>query len=362
MDTDKISNIEAIFLIIIVMITHIILNLPNNIIVSTGSASVLNTIYVSALAIIFFLIINKMFTPFGNKDIIDVSEYLGGNVLKITTTVIYTIYLLFISSILILNFSQTLQIIYFQNSETWVIIAIFLIVAIVANKLGFKNVVKSNALIMPLVLINVIIIFLSSIDKFEPQRMLPLIGFGTNETFITGATNIFAFGGLIYLFLIRPNLKNSKDYKKVGLISIAISSLYLILSVASLSLVFPYIANGKEVLSIYLSSRNIEFGKFFQRTDAIFIFIWIFAFIAYLSVILAYIVKINKKCIGIKNPSAIIYIAPIIIICISLIPSNVSQIRFAETVIYKYAALGIVYVYNFIILLLANIKRNKIKN
>ena len=42
---DKINTIEAVFLVIIVMLTHIILNLPNAILNSTGSAAILNVIY-----------------------------------------------------------------------------------------------------------------------------------------------------------------------------------------------------------------------------------------------------------------------------------------------------------------------------
>lgn len=354
------NNIEAVFLIIIVMLTHIILNLPNSIIISTGPAAVLNVIYISALTIIFFLVICKLFEPFENKDIIDISSFLGGKVLKIITTIIYSIYLIFVSSILILNFSQTLQLIYFQNSRTWSIILIFIIVSIIANKLGYNSVIRANAQIVPIVLISVVIIFCASVSKFEPQRMLPIIGYGINQTFISGASNVFAFGGLIYLFLIRPNLKQNKDYKKIGLIAITISALYLLVSVTSLSLMFPFILNGKEILSIYLSTRNIEFGKFFQRSDAIFIFIWISAFLAYLSVIIAYIVKMNKKTLEIKNPSILIYVVSLFIFVSALIPQNVAQIRFAEFVVYKYAALLVVFAYNFIILLLANLKMRKL--
>ena len=360
MDTDKINNIEAVFLIIIVTLTHIILNLPNTILTSVGSASVLNTFYTSILAIIFFLIVCKLFKPFENKDIIDVAEYVGGTKLKVFTTLLYSFYLIFTSSILILNFSETLQNIYFQNSEVWPIILIFIIVSLFVNKLGFKNVVKVNTLIIPITLISVIIIFGASITKFEPERMLPLIGYGVNKTFISGFSNIFAFGGLLYLFLIRPNLKNSKDYKKIGIIAIVISAAYLLLSVASLLLQFPFIANGKEVLSVYLSSRTIEFGKFFQRSDALFIFVWILAFLAYLSVILAYITKINKKSLNIEKHSFILYITAILIFFIAMIPQNVAQIRFLENTVYKYSALIIVFGYNIILLIIANLKKRKL--
>ena len=64
MKVDKINTIEAIFLVIIVMLTHIILNLPNAILSSTGSAAILNVIYCFGITIIFFLIVNKLFSLF----------------------------------------------------------------------------------------------------------------------------------------------------------------------------------------------------------------------------------------------------------------------------------------------------------
>ena len=75
MKVDKINTIEAVFLVIIVMLTHIILNLPNAILNSTGSAAILNVIYCFGITIIFFLILNKLFFLFSEKDIIYVSEY-----------------------------------------------------------------------------------------------------------------------------------------------------------------------------------------------------------------------------------------------------------------------------------------------
>ena len=45
--TDKLNFLEASFLIIVVVITHIILEFPNEIIKSTGSSAVLNIVYVT---------------------------------------------------------------------------------------------------------------------------------------------------------------------------------------------------------------------------------------------------------------------------------------------------------------------------
>ena len=208
MNTEKLGNFEAISLVIIVMISHIILNLPNEILTSTLSAAPLNVIYISSIVLIFFIVLDKFFTPFHNKDIIDVAEYVGGSLLKKITSIIYTIHSIFISGILILSFVDTLKTIYLQNMPTELICLLFILVAILANQFGFKSVSRTNAILMPFILITIVVIFLSLFTDFVPQRIFPILGYGVNETFVSGASNIFAFGELILLFLIRPNLHN----------------------------------------------------------------------------------------------------------------------------------------------------------
>lgn len=283
----------------------------------------------------------------------------GGPVLKAITSIIFTVYLIFASSILMANFSEFLRVVYFHSSPSWIITLIFVITAIIANKLGFRSLIKVNTLIVPIVLITELAVFLGALDKIEFQRALPILGYGFGQTFISGFSNIFAFGGLVYLYLIRPNLKNNVNYKKVGIISISLSGLFLLLSVASLLFLFPFLINGVNTLSVYMSTRVIEFGTFFERTDALFIFVWLFAFISYLCVIIAYISKINQKNCNVKNPSIFIYLTGLLILAVSLIPSNTSVIRFAETVLYKNASLFIVFGYSFIILIIGYLKKKK---
>lgn len=359
MNTEKLGNFEAISLVIIVMISHIILNLPNEILTSTLSAAPLNVIYISSIVLIFFIVLDKFFTPFHNKDIIDVAEYVGGSLLKKITSIIYTIHSIFISGILILSFVDTIKTIYLQNMPTELICLLFILVAILANQFGFKSVSRTNAILMPFILITIVVIFLSLFTDFVPQRIFPILGYGVNETFVSGASNIFAFGELILLFLIRPNLHNSKQAKKVGIISILLSSLFLFLSVLALLLLFPYITGGEGVLSIYMITRSIQFEKLFQRVDALFILIWALTFFSYLSVVISYTLKLNKKATSTNKNSPIVYLIGLAIFIVTLIPQNISQIRFAENVIYKYFSLFIVFILSSTILILGYLKKKK---
>ena len=59
----------------------------------------------------------------------------------------------------------------------------------------------------PLSLIHIFIAF-SNIQDFSLDRIFPILGFGTKETFITGASNIFAYSGDVYK---RQHLKCDQD-------------------------------------------------------------------------------------------------------------------------------------------------------
>lgn len=360
MEEEKLNYIEASFLVLIILISHIIMDLPNMIIKSQNSSAILNAVYVTVLALIYFTIINKLFKPFDGKNILGVAEFVGGKTLKVFLSIIYSIYLVCISSIVIRDFCETLKIIYFPKVSLWIIIEIFLLLAILANKFGERNIIKVNTILMPFILISVFIIFVALLNNFEINRIFPLLGNGVKSTFIDGALNIFSFSGILILFFVGPNLKNIKDYKKVGVVSILLSASYLILSVASSLLLFPFLTANTDVLSVYLSACTIRFGKFMPRTDAIFMFIWIFTFISYLSVIISYIVKFSKESISTKSPSIVTYISAFAIFVVALLPQNSMQIKFFQNTVYKYLSLSIVFVLSFIILLLGYIKKKKI--
>ena len=109
---NKLNFLEASFLIIIVMIAHVISDLPNDIINNYGSASI----------------------------------------------------------------SEMLKVIYFPKASLISILCIFSLVALIANQYGKNSVVKVNTLIVPQVLISVIIIFISSFNKFDYNAIFPILG------------------------------------------------------------------------------------------------------------------------------------------------------------------------------------------
>lgn len=357
----KIGKIEAIALLVMITINQIIFNLPNTIISSTGSSAWLNVIVISIVAILFCLLICKLFKQFPTQDIVDISEYLGGKPLKTTIGILYILFFTFIAGVFLRYLASSLKLIYFEKSPIVFLLLLFLIPVVLTVRLGIKPLSQVNLIFTPIVLLSMLIILFSTAKDFVPERIFPILGFGADKTFLIGLNNIFTFSAFAYLYFLIPMLKDPKDFKKISIISTIISAIYLFLSVVCLLMMFPFISFSDEMLSVYLLTRLIEFGKFFQRVDAIFIFIWILSAFSFLSITTEFINRIFKKLTKIKNHTEITYSICAIIFSIALAFKDISDLKYIQNVLLKYIVILLVFVISVIVLILANLKHKKEK-
>ena len=113
----KLENYQAVAIIVTVMLSHIILNLPNHLISQTGSATIFNFLYVFGIVMIICWLVTKFFKLFPNSDLIDICEYTGGKVAKNIYTIALLVYLFTVSGFVIRIFAESLVLIYFPNME-----------------------------------------------------------------------------------------------------------------------------------------------------------------------------------------------------------------------------------------------------
>ena len=273
--------------------------------------------------------------------------------------ILYILLFIVIASYTLRYFSNLLELVYFNSTPTSFLLLLFLIGAVFAANKGIKSISYVNLLFFPIILLSLIIILFSTLKDIVPQRIFPILGFGAYKTFISGFTNIFTFGSITYLYFLMPILKNPEDYKKVAISSIIISGIYIFFSVLCLSMVFPYAAFTDDTLSMYLLTRRISFGKFFQRIDAMFILFWILSVLVFLSMNLHSANNIIKKLTNIKCDKELNYSIAFIIFSIALYYNSIAQMEYVLNVYIKYAFIGLCLVLSFIIMFLAYLKNKK---
>jgi len=357
MESTKIGKVEAIGTVITIMMTHIIINLPQNLIKSTGSSTPLNVIYITIIALLFCYVISKLFKLFPGYDIFEIAEFLAGKWLRIVFEILFIAYLLFMTSLVLRIFTLNLQIIYFSNIDISTILIVFLVGATIINKFGFRTIIKTNLVFLPLILIVMFILFAFSLSDFGSEIFLPILGYGANETFISGTSNLFALAEVNVLFLLIPHLKKQDEVKQISLTSVGVSGIYLLLAVISSMILVPSNLSFEPIFSVYYAARRISLGNFLERLDPVFIFVWIICIFSYLSIALYFILDTFKKSAKTHSSKPMTYCFVTIIFTIALCITNVGQLNFILSTYYKYVPLIFTFGVCFGILLLASIKK-----
>ncbi len=359
MPKSKIGTIEAIMLVLTIVVAHSVLSMPTNILSSYKSASILNVIYVSIIAIAISYFIYRLFKNFPSMDIVDISELVGGKVFRNLVGIVFIVYFILSAALMLRNFCESIQILYFPMTDITFIMSLLVIAICMANKLNFSATVKTNVIILPIALFGVLFLFFTNINRFVPERMFPILGEGAFNTFVLGLTNLASFGGIAYIYFLPPLLKDSTKFKKITLISIAATAIYLIFTIATLLFIFTFFTNVSEISPLYTATRYIEFGTFFQRLESVFLLIWILVFACYLSIVCKFSMNIFQKITGISNQKPLIDIFGLLILAISLIPKNLAVSQSFESKVFPYLMIGIVLVLGIVILLFANIVKKK---
>ena len=266
-----------------------------------------------------------------------------------------------LTTTIIKNLSETLRIIYFRTSPILFITLFFIVSSIICNRFSLKVIAKANLLISPIIFISIIIILVSSIKNFMPERIFPILGYGVNSTFFSGLTNIFSFSGILYLLFLPPLLDKPEKLKKMSFIAVLISAVYLFLSVACLLLSLSFTMHSDESFSLYVLTRNLDYGRFIQRVDAIFILVWIVAIISYINIPISLSIYIFKKLTNISDTNSINYSINLIVLALSLIPVEYAIFTHFVAPTVKYSFLILFFGISLPVLILAYLKKKYVR-
>lgn len=360
MANQKINTTSAIMLTLSIVISYITSSLPRTFINETKSATLLNIIYVTAIVLFLILLVCKLFKKFPGSDLLDISKFLGGNVLKNIVGGLFIAYFIISSSIMLRNFCEGLGVVYYPSTSYVFIILMFITAIILVNNLSFNATLTTSSIIFPLVLISAIFLFFGNVNNFSFNRIFPILGDGLYNTFILGLKNIGAFGGICYIYFLPPMLKEPEKFKKIATISIISTGLFILLCVATLLLMFSFFITTDEIMPLFSAARHIEFGSFFQRFESIFLLIWIISFCCYLSITCKFSAHIFNKMFNLSDMKPILNIFAILIFGIALLPKSYAISNFFETNIYRYLRIAIGFILGLTILILANLKKRKV--
>lgn len=339
MQYSKISTAEAIVLILSIVIAHTVLSLSRELVMQSKSAAILNIFFVGLVALTLVFLIYKLLSHFPGQDILDVSRFLGGGIFQKIMGLLFIAYFMITASIMLRSFCEALKIVYYPMTNITFLLLFFVIAIGIVNRLNFHASLKTTLIIIPMVLVSIIFMFVTSFEDFTPEKMFPILGDGFVNTFVLGLTNLYAFGGMICIYFLPPLLKKPEKFKKVCLLSTIITFLYILLSVAIILFIFSSFIQTNEIMPLYSIARYIELGSFFQRLESVFLLLWMMAFACYLTIASKLSMMAFQRISNIKDTKPMAYIFSLLMLSIALAPNDYATIKYYEQNLYPYIVL-----------------------
>ena len=192
----------------------------------------------------------------------------------------------------------------------------FLFGMLISVSIGIRGIFRASTIIAPIIIFGILFIFFSLYRDIDITNYFPIFGNGIKEFFIQGSFRIEMFESIFLILLMGPQIKNIKKATIGSFILISSSTLIIALLLFG---IFPYPSSLENYFPLFELNRLINFGRFIQRVESIYILIWLIAMYIYISLGTSYTVQTFSKVFKLNYTNRIIPLFCILIILRSAI-------------------------------------------
>jgi len=313
---------EAVCLLINIINTQIFISFPRLITETGGTAGWIVSIYILILSLIGFWLISKLFKRFPNKDIIDIGQEVGGKIVYVILGLSLGVLGIILEAITLREFSENVKTISLTNSPISFIMALFIFGAVFSCYFGIEPIVRIHAIGTSIIAVIYLIILLALLPLMDIDNVMPVMGNGPYKIFGEGFFRLSFFTGLIIAFYLPPFIKSFKKFKSSVYTSIIFSGLFMTIGTLVYLMVIPYPSSLENTIPIYDLSRLINYGRFFQRIEPLFLTIWSFAAYLYFCGGLYFSIYAIKKALNLPYFEPLIIPLAIIMFNLSILPES----------------------------------------
>ena len=275
---------------------------------NSGSGAALSAVFSGLWAFLIISIIIFLFSKFKKGNILDAAELSFGNFGKTIVASIILFYTALSALVALGEFSHLAKLIAFPTAPLFYIL-IFFTVAGVFGALGhLYSLLKLHSSFMPLILFALILLTLSTIVRGDFSNLLPVLGKGSVSVFGKGLGGMIMYSDILLILLISPsdldNIKTIKSFLKSTVIGI----IFVCLFVFALNVSIPYTISSESSSPLYLLLKQVYYGRFFQRIDAIILFASAISGMLYLSFNAFIFSGVLANTFNIKSPRRLTFL------------------------------------------------------
>mgnify|MGYP000901798564 FL=1 len=271
-----------------------------------GNSGWYMTLISMSIALLSFTFICLLLKRFPGKDIVAIFNDTMGGVVGFAFSSILGLYLLFLATSRVSEFTNVMKIYAFPLTPSVIIIGILTAGVIILCILGLEALARFTKLAVYALLVGYVLVLILGVQNYDINNLFPIFGYGADKVILNGILRSSAYGEIIILAVFAKSLQGIHHIKKAGYISLIVSGIIISLSLLAFSLTFPYYTTLEITAPMYHMATLIDYGRFVQRVETVFLFIWFISSFISITAVFYCITSIYCKLFRIQDAKPII--------------------------------------------------------
>ncbi len=353
------GSAEAFCLMLVMLTTRVFYSSPLALIKDLGTAAWYGTLLSCAVSLIFFGLLYLLMKRFPNQDLYQVYETVTGKIISKLLILIFSFYFLYYAAINVREFTAILKAYSMPYTPVSILIFVFLLVVIAMTYVGLEGIVRVSYIFFYFIMCGLAMLLLLAIPAYDFNNLYPLFGYGLKETIKIGVLRSSAYDEIVILAIIINSIYGLKTFKRVGFYSLILAGLIISVTLACILAAFEYTAASEQLSGLFQLSRIIYYSRFFQRIEAIFLFIWVFASV--ITVSMAFYLAVSSYCraFKIKNHRPLLFPFAALAFMVAFIPRNIGEVFEIHVHFLRQDSFSIMYLIPLLVLIFALILGKK---
>ncbi|MDK2820780.1 MAG: spore germination protein [Clostridia bacterium] len=322
----KIGVFEASSLVIFMVASKALFGAVRELVEATGPSAWYTTIISGITALIGFWIIIRLMQRFPGQELVSILKTVYGRITGSLIALIICFLYIYNAASFTREFTEAVKVFEYPLTPPSFIMILILLAVIVLLYYGLETTARTTSFFTWPLIVGMISIFFLGLPLGKLTNLYPLLGHGLDRTIITGLLRSSVYGEVIGLTIILNALQGIENFKKAGKHGIIISIIIISLSLFIYSLIFPYSVSVENTIPLLTLTRIIEYGRFFQRFESIYIFIWSVAATLTTAINLYLALSIYCKTFRINDHRVLVLPLCILLFSIAIIPKDIVTI------------------------------------
>lgn len=327
----KIGFYEIFSLLLLSNIAKIYISAPANA-VADGRTLVWALIIIGTLvSILSFWIIATLMKKYEGKTIVEVAEEVLGPYLGTVFNLVFFLFFIGVMSILARGYSEAFLVSTLPRTPISVVLTALFMVSFASCYFGLETMARVARIILTFVLVGMGILFISILGYTDITRFYPILSVEPIKLLTLGLTQYSLVSeGVIAAIIILAISGGWQQFYRVGIMSLAVGGgIFLIVSVLLL-LVFGVPSSNELILPFFELSRIVEFGRFFQRLEAIFLLTWAMVGVLKLSITLYAATLVAARMLRVPDYRPLLWVITLLCYILSIMPPDLPTTSLIE--------------------------------